>query len=113
MSDFDGCHLSCRKAGKHTYTWTRCELASPPPPTVSMTHITTEDDGSSHIKFDTYTVEGLADLIEPALKNVKVTFGPNSIALLEKGNTLRLSGGELRALALEAAHAIIHRKDSL
>jgi len=110
--DFDGCSRDCRKAGAHTRVWGRCEHATPPEPTVSMARvIEAEDNFPCMVGFDTYTLEGLADLIEPALKDVKITLGPNSLMALEHGNTLGLTGGELRALALEAAYAIIHRND--
>jgi hypothetical protein len=76
-----------------------------------MSVIVTEPTGECFIAFDTYTLEGLADIIEPALENVRIHLGPNSLAAIRNGNTLTLTSGEVRALALEAAHAIIHRND--
>jgi len=88
-----------------------CEKAPMPEPTVSMSAIAVEPSGETCIVFDTYDLEGLADLIEPALRNVKIRLGPNSLAAIRHGNTLTLTSGELRAMALEAAHAIIHRNE--
>jgi hypothetical protein len=109
--DVDGCRRICRTRGDHTRVQGECEHALVPEPTVSMSVVVRENDGTSYIAFDTYTTEGLADLIEPALKGVKIRLGPNSLTALRNGNELALTGGELRSLALEAAHAIIHRND--
>lgn len=110
--DFDGCSRDCCDLGIHTDIWGRCEKAPQPEPTVSMSAVAEDPDGHSYIAFDTYNLEGLADLIEPALRGVKITLGPNSLTALRHGNVLALTSGEIRALALEAAHAIIHRNDA-
>lgn len=111
MTEFDGCRKFCRNRGEHTRVHGECEHAPVPEPTVSMSVVVRDEDGTSYIAFDTYTTEGLADLIEPALKNVRIALGPNSLTALRHGNTLTLTSGEVRSLALEAAHAIIHRND--
>jgi hypothetical protein len=68
-------------------------------------------DGYNSIGYDTYTSQQLADLIEPALRAVQVRFGPNALAMLQRGETVGLSGGEYADLARTAADAIIHRND--
>lgn len=110
-ADFDGCNSECRKAGKHTLNWGRCEHAIPPEPTVSMSVVYDDTDGHKSIGFDTYTVPQLAELIEPALRTIKICIGPNARALLERGQEVRLSAGEYASLALAAADAIVHRND--
>jgi hypothetical protein len=110
--DFDGCHIACRTTGQHTNRYGHCAQAPKPEPSVSMSVIVTEPDGSSFIGFDTYTTQGLADIIEPALRNVRIHLGPNSLAAIRSGNILTLTSGEVRSLALEAAHAIIHRNNT-
>lgn len=69
-----------------------------------------QDDGME-VTFDRYTEEGLAAVIEPALRKVKIRLGRNALVMLENGEEVRLSGGEYAAMALEAASAIIHRND--
>lgn len=108
---FDGCGRICRKTFTHTLVWGECEYAPQPEPTVSMSHVFTDIDGQKSIGFDSFTVEQLADLIEPALRRVTVRLGPNAIAMLQRGETVGLSGGEYADLAREAAHAIVHRND--
>lgn len=110
--DFDGCNRECRKAGEHTLNWGLCEHAVPPEPYVSMSAVYTDPtDGYPSIGFDTYTEQQLAELIEPALRTVAVRLGPNALAMLERGETVQLSGGEYAELARTAAHAIVHRND--
>ena len=112
QTDFDGCNRECRKAGAHTLRWGGCERAPEPEPTVSMSMIYKDpEDGYPSIGFDSYTVAGLADLIEPALRRVHARIGPNALAMLHRGETVALSGGEYADLAREAAHAIVHRND--
>jgi hypothetical protein len=110
--DFDGCYRACRVKQKHTLQWGGCEHATPPEPTVSMSKVYTDTDGYPSIGFDQYTVQQLADLIEPALRRVTVRLGPNALGMLERGEIVGLSGGEYADLAREAAHAIVHRNDS-
>jgi hypothetical protein len=57
-------------------------------------------------------LQDLADLIEPALREVRIRFGPNALAMLQRGEQVGLSFGEYASLARAAAHAIIHRHDS-
>ncbi|MFD7016080.1 hypothetical protein [Streptomyces sp. NPDC059928] len=57
--------------------------------------------GAEDTSFVLYTVQELADLIEPALREVAIRLGPDA-----------LSGGEYADLARAAAHAIIHRNAS-
>ncbi|MFF7147527.1 hypothetical protein ACFZAO_05570 [Streptomyces griseoaurantiacus] len=110
-TSFDGCGRRCRKSLTHTLVYGECEHAPKPEPTVSMFHVYTDTDGYPSIGFDSYTVQQLADLIEPALRRVSVRLGPNALAMLQRGETVGLSGGEYADLAREAAHAIVHRND--
>jgi hypothetical protein len=104
MNDFDGCRRSCRNSGTHSFVHGDCEQGIPPEPVITLLR----HDGDGHIVTLTYTVRELADVITPALRNVRIALGPNSLAALESGHTLTLSGGEIDSLALEAAHALIH-----
>ncbi|MGA4896717.1 hypothetical protein ACPCAJ_01960 [Streptomyces griseoincarnatus] len=110
-TSFDGCGRRCRKNLAHTLVYGECEHAPPPEPTVSMSRVFTDTDGYPSIGFDTFTVQQLADLIEPALRRAAVRLGPNALAMLQRGETVGLSGGEYADLAREAAHAIVHRGD--
>jgi hypothetical protein len=47
--EFDGCSRECRKAGKHTLTWGRCEHGVQPPPTLGHWVTFTADDGNLSI----------------------------------------------------------------
>lgn len=101
-----GCATGCKKVilagGTHTLRWGECAKADPPPPRVNMSKIYTDYDGYPSIGFDSYTETELAELIEPALREVR----------LMSGRELELLGEEERlALARAAAHAIIHRND--
>lgn len=111
-TDFDGCHRECRIKGKHTQTWGGCEFGIEPEPTVRIwkTYID-PSDGMKSIGTDEYNLQKLADLIEPALRDFTLNFGPNSQALIMCGQSVRLSGGEAAELARLAAHAVIHRND--
>lgn len=108
--DFDGCMRACRRAGHHT-RHPGCEHAPAPERTVSLSRTVTAADGHPSITFDTYTEQQLADLIEPALRDVQIRLGPNAFAALKRDETVGLSGGEHADLARAAAHAIIHRED--
>ncbi|MBC2903180.1 hypothetical protein [Streptomyces cupreus] len=109
--DFDGCNRKCRRAGAHTLVWGECEHATEPEPTVSLSRVYKATDGLPAIGFDTYTVPQLAELIEPALRTIKIHLGPNARVLLERGETVGLSVGEYASLALAAADAVVHRND--
>lgn len=109
--DFDGCRRLCRTKGKHTLIIGACARAPKPEPVVSMSKIFVADDGYPAIGYDSYTVQELADLIEPALRQVQINLGPNALTMLQRGETVGLSGGEYADLAREAAHAIVYRHD--
>jgi len=111
VTDFDGCGRKCRLAQKHTLTWGECERAPVPEATVSLSKIFRDGDGYPSIGYDSYTVQELADLIEPALRKVQIRLGPNALAMLQRGETVGLSGGEYADLSYEAAYAIVHRND--
>lgn len=110
-ADFDGCHRDCRRKGAHTLRWGGCEHAPRPEPAVSMSKVYRDTDGHNSIGFDSYTVPELAELIEPALRTIKIRLGPNALAMLERGEEVRLSVGEYVSMALAAADAIVHRND--
>jgi hypothetical protein len=109
--NFDGCSLECSRQNEHTKVYGDCEKGVKPEATVTLSVVLPHLDDVPSIGFETYTVEGLADLIEPALRGVRIEIGPNSLTAIEHGNVLTLTGGEIRSMALEAAHAIIHRND--
>lgn len=108
-SNFDGCHRACRRRGAHTMFWGGCENAIEPEPTVSLSRVDHTPGEDPSIRFDRYTAQGLANLIEPALREVQIRLGPNAISLLQHGETVGLSGGEYAALAQAAAQSIIDR----
>jgi hypothetical protein len=111
-TSFDGCGRRCRNTLTHTLVYGECDQAPLPEPTVSMSRVFTDTDGQPSIGFDAFTVQQLADLIEPALRTVAVRLGPNAKAMLDRGETVALSGGEYADLAREAAHAIVHRNEA-
>lgn len=86
-----GCARGCSE--QHTYRYGRCALGVPPEPTVSLSRVFTAADGHPAIGFDTYTVEQLAELIEPALRDSSIPFHADYLG----------------DLASTAAEAIIHR----
>lgn len=91
---FDGCNSECRKAGAHTLRWGGCEHAPKPEPTVSMSAVYTDADGYPSLGFDSYTVDQLAELLDPVLGFEAVRARRGSVDL-----------------AHLAAHAIVHRND--
>lgn len=96
-----GCARDCRE--QHTYVWGRCELApesARPEPTVSMSVVYDDTDGHKSIGFDTYTVDQLADLIEPVINEG------------EEGWANPYDRDYGRWLAEKAAKAIVHRNDT-
>lgn len=100
-NDFDGCNRACRTKQEHTLEWGRCEHAVPPEPTVSMSAVYTDpSDGYPAIGFDTYTVQQLADLIEPSLTNS------------DAGWPIPFDVAAARTIALRVARAIVHRNDA-
>lgn len=92
-----GCARDCSE--QHTYEWGRCAQAVQPEPTVSMSKVYTDVDGERSIGFDTYTVQQLADLIEPAINEG------------EDGFAKPYDDNYGRWLAEKAARAIVHRND--
>jgi hypothetical protein len=70
-----------------------------------------DTDSPNSIGFDAYTIQQLADLIEPALRRVTVRLGPNALAMLQRGESVGLSGGEYADMAREAACEIVHRNE--
>jgi hypothetical protein len=113
-ADYDGCRRPCAQSGQHTFIPGECEYAPEPEPTVSISRVYTDTDGQQSIGFDTYTLQGLAELIEDALPGITISLGPNALKLIESGHPVRLSGGECAAMALGAARAVFDRnKESL
>jgi hypothetical protein len=110
--DFDGCWWECRKAGAHTLRWGSCEHAPEPEKTVSISRVYLDHDGQPSIGFDTFTVTDLAARIEAALRTVPIRLGPNALAMLQRGDTVSLSGGEYAAMALAAAVALAEDRSS-
>ncbi|MGW4825020.1 hypothetical protein ACWEP4_40460 [Streptomyces sp. NPDC004227] len=98
-ADFAGCNRKCRLAGAHARLWGECEHGVAPEPTVSLSRVYTDHDGYPSIGFDEYTVQQLADLIEPGLRSAGV----------------RVSAGRYSDLAHAAAVAIVtrHRKSAV
>jgi len=98
-----GCHRTCSTL--HTYRHGMCAHShETPEPQITLLR---RGQNPGDIVSLTYNTRELADVIAPALRGVRITLGPNSLAALKNGNILTLSGGEIDALALEAAHAII------
>lgn len=109
LNDFDGCGLSCRpRKGpwRHTRVWGECEHAVPPEPTVQLLGVFTAEDGEKSIGTTSFTVTEMADKVEAALRTVEVRLGPNALAILERGGTVGLSGGEYGAMALAVAQML-------
>jgi hypothetical protein len=109
-ADFDGCARACRQTVVHTYTGGECAHApesARPEPRISISRTFRAADGQPAIGFDTYTAAELATRIEPALRTVAVQFGPNALAILQRGGTVCLSGGEYAAMALAVAMDLI------
>ena len=90
VDDFDGCHRLCRTKERHSLVMGSCVRAPQAEPSVSMSKIYTATDGYPSIGYDNYTVQELADLIEPALRRVAVRLGPNALAMLQRGETVGL-----------------------
>jgi hypothetical protein len=107
----DGCTRRCRTQGSHTRAWGECEFGIEPEPVVSVSRVFTNIDGERSIGFDRYTRQELADLIEPALHSMDIRLGPNARAMLQRGELVRLSGGEYADLARAAAQAILDRPE--
>lgn len=94
--EFDGCSRECRKTRKHTLVWGNCELAVEPEPRISIGGVVTASDGHPSIVLRSVPVSEMADRIEQILRTVPIRLGPNALAILERGETVGLSGGEYR-----------------
>ncbi|MFI9331950.1 hypothetical protein ACIGZJ_30965 [Kitasatospora sp. NPDC052868] len=109
-TDFDGCARACRQAITHTYAWGDCAYApesARPEPRISIPRTFRDTDGKMSIGFDTYTAAELAARIERSLRTVDVRLGQNSVAILQRGGTVGLSGGEYAAMALAVAMDLV------
>jgi hypothetical protein len=109
-TDFDGCARACRKAGVHTLVWGDCEHApasARPEPRVTIGGVRVAADGENSIVLESVPVSDLADRIERALRTVSINLGPNALAMLERGEAVRLSGSEYAAMALAAAMDLV------
>lgn len=91
--DFYGCHHACRKAGEHTLGL-GCEMGPEPEPTVSISRRAIASDGHPVTTFDTYTAEGLAEVIAPAVGNRIVALAAAQ-AVLERHRPEITVGGRL------------------
>lgn len=112
--DFDGCHRECRTKGEHSRVWGGCEFGIRPEPTVSMSQVYPAADGQPAIGFDVYTAEGLAeDIIEPVLRGLRMAIGPENLAELNRGGTIRPFADEENGMMVARliARAIIRRND--
>lgn len=113
-TDFGGCHRECRKRGKHSRVWGGCEFGIRPEPTVNMSVVFTDTDGHPSIGYDSYTTEQLAgDIIEPVLRNLRMTVGADRLAELNQGKTIRPFADEESGMGVARliAKAIVHRND--
>jgi hypothetical protein len=104
--DFDGCNSECRKAGRHTLRWGGCENAPEPEPTLNVLRVRNGSDDQPQIVTETITLMDLTARIDAAMSTVKIRFGPNALAMLERGEQVGLSLGERHAMALCAAMAL-------
>ncbi|BFP50126.1 hypothetical protein KCMC57_64940 (plasmid) [Kitasatospora sp. CMC57] len=105
-ADFDGCARSCRKTRSHTLLWGDCAHApesARPEPLVTIGGVQSAADGHPSIVLRSVPVSELAERIEKALRSVQITLGPKSLALLEDGHQMHLTGGEYSAMALAVA----------
>lgn len=104
--DFDGCNRDCRKTGVHTLAWYGCGQApesARPERQVTIGGVRMAADGENSIVLESVPVSEMADRIEKALRTVSINLGPNALGMLERGEPVRLSGGEYAAMALAVA----------
>ncbi len=108
--NFKGCDWICRFGQEHSRIWGRCEFGVQPEPSVSMSAMPPEFEGTV---FDTYNVTELAELIKPALRGVWMAVGPADLAAASRGERIRpLSDeGAGMGVAITVARAIIYRND--
>lgn len=103
---FDGCARSCRKTRQHTFLWGDCEHApesARPEPHVTIGGTQIAADGYPSIVLQSVPVSVLAERIEKAMRTVPIVLGSKSLALLEGGHRMHLTGGEYSAMALAVA----------
>lgn len=107
---FDGCSSSsCRprnRPWKHTFAWGLCEHApesARPEPRITLFGTFLADDGEVSIGTTSFTVPEMAAKVEAALREVGIRLGPNALAMLERGESVALSGGEYAAMGLAVA----------
>jgi hypothetical protein len=105
--NFDGCNRKCRTAGAHTLRWGSCEHAPEPEPRVSFLRVRRMPDGLNSTVTESLSGPELAARIETALRTIPITLGPNALAVLQRGETVQLSGGEYWNMAMAAAQALI------
>lgn len=106
-TDFDGCSRECCKADEHTRVWGRCARSTETGPRLTVYKTFLADDGYMSIGPKSLTLKQLAEQIEAALRTVPVRLGPNALSILERGETVGLSGGEYSSMALAAAKRVI------
>lgn len=106
ITEYGGCRKSCRQAGIHSLDWGDCARApesARPEPRVTLLNVRMFDDGMPGIGTTTFTVPELAARVEVALRTVPIRLGPNALGMLERGEEVRLSGGEYASMALTVA----------
>lgn len=99
-----GCHKSCQV--EHSGILGLCALADTRPadmPTLTVLRIVTAPDGEQLIATEQLTFMALTDVIREALKEVKITIGPNSLRVLKANNELPLTEGEYQNMAISVA----------
>lgn len=111
--DFDGCSSNaCRPRNRpwqHTYEWGLCAHvpeSARPEPRVGVLRARTMADGERSIVVESCTVTEMADRVEATLRTVPARLGPNALAILERGGTVGMSGGEYAAMALAVAQML-------
>lgn len=105
-ADFDGCSRPCRISGVHTLVWGDCAHApesARPEPRVTIGGVRGMSDGGNSIALEAIPVSELTERIEKTLRTVSISFGPNALAMLERGEPVGLSAGEYWAMALAVA----------
>lgn len=106
---FEGCSRLCRPRGgpwRHTLIWGECEHApesARPEPRISLFGPFRADDGEMSLGTTSFTIPEMAAKVEAALRQVGIRLGPNALAMLGRGETVALSGGEYAAMGLAVA----------
>lgn len=106
-----GCARACTI--NHTRQRGECFYAptTDPEPQLTVLRVQSVADGVTSLVGVTYTLTELVTQLEFAMREVGITLGPNSLALLKAGNRMHLTGGEYQALALTAARSLIKPDD--